>query len=126
MERVVYHGSSISNMKIIEKEGFDPGKIGTGWGTTYGEGIYFTPSQKYANEYSERSGYVLEVVIKYKPYLLNRDFSPTDKKHRKLLRKIRIEAIKDGYTCLVNRTGSEVVLFSVRNIVKCKLIKIHN
>ena len=47
----LYHGSSsMEDLKSIVKNGFDLNKIGSGWGCTYGNGIYFTDNLKVAHE----------------------------------------------------------------------------
>lgn len=113
----LYHGTSLSNMKNILENGFDKNKIGTGWGTTYGEGIYLSFNPKVANVYSNNSNVVLEVTIKYNPYRLLADYSPTTKKSRKSLDKLKKKIINEGYTCFISPNNEDIILFDVNNIV---------
>jgi len=45
----VYHGTSSPD--LIIKDGFNLDKCGTGWGLTYGRGIYFAPTPTEASTY---------------------------------------------------------------------------
>jgi hypothetical protein len=121
----VYHGSSLSNMDNIINFGFDTSKIGSGWGTTYGDGIYFSFDSNVAKAYADNSNVVLEVKIKYNPYLLQANYSPTNKKHQKQLEKLRNRVVQEGYTCFVSSNGEEVVLFDTKNIISIKMIRLH-
>ncbi len=123
--REVYHGSSLDNMDNIVNYGFDTLKIGSGWGTTYGDGIYFSFDSNVANAYADNSNVVLEVKINYKPYLLQANYSPTNKKHQKKLEKLRNRVVQEGYTCFVSSNGEEVVLFDTKNIISIKMIILH-
>ena len=112
----VYHGTTVNSMENIILNGFDISKIGTGWGTTYGDGIYFSFDPNVANIYSDNISIILEVKIKYKPYKLLSDYRPTGKNRNKI-NKLREKIIKEGYTCFVSPNNEEVILFDIFNIV---------
>jgi hypothetical protein len=77
----LYHGSySIENLKSIVKNGFDLNKIGSGWGCTYGNGIYFTDNLKVAHEvYSNKNGYIIEIIVEDKTYKLTIYYTVTNR-----------------------------------------------
>jgi len=77
-----------------------------------------------ANEYSDNTGVVLEVRIKYKPYQLKNNYSPTNKNHKSKIRKIRKDAFDKGFTCLVNNSGDEIIVFDISSIFSVILITI--
>ena len=113
----VYHGTSLDNMELIIKNGFDSNKIGTGWGTTYGNGIYLALDPNIANLYSGNTGIVLEVTIKYNPYKLLNSYKPNNKKHIKSLAMLKHKVIEEGYTCFVSPNNEEIILFDISDIV---------
>ena len=111
----VYHGTSSPD--VIIRDGFDLGKCGTGWGLTYGRGIYFAPTPEEACTY----GNVLECKINYKPFYLVKDYSVSSRKHRRELNKLRELAIKQGKTCFVTKNKLEIIVFDPVNIISQKL-----
>lgn len=113
--KIVYHGTTQSNMTEIFKYGFDISKIGSGWGTTYGEGIYFSSNFDTALLYSDNNT-VIEASIKYIPYHLVRDYKATSKKDQKKLTILRNQAIKTGYTCFVTKNNDEIIIFDPKDI----------
>jgi len=124
----LYHGSSsIEDLKSIVKNGFDLNKIGSGWGCTYGNGIYFTDNLKVAHEvYSNKNGYIIEVIIDDKPYKLTKDYSATNKSHKKEIKK-KLSTYIDTkiYNMLVsNSVEPEYILFDLIAIKSIKLVQI--
>ena len=103
MKKTLYHGTTINNALSILKEGFDFSKCGSNWGSTYGKGIYFSPSYDEAQFYACEDGIVLSFELDLECYNLEKDISPLKKKKFK---------IPDGYNCLVNPNQDEYVLFS--------------
>ena len=79
----VYHGTSSPD--AIIRDGFNLDKCGTGWGLTYGRGIYFAPIPQEARTY----GTVVKCKINYKPFYLKKDYSVNNRKHRRELNKLR-------------------------------------
>ena len=124
----LYHGSSsIEDLKSIVKNGFDLNKIGSGWGCTYGNGIYFTDNLKVAHEvYSNKNGYIIEVIIDDKIYKLTKDYSATNKSHKKEIKKIVSTYIDTKkYNMLVtNSVEPEYILFDLSVIKSIKLVQI--
>ena len=124
----LYHGSSsIEDLKSIVKNGFDLNKIGTGWGCTYGNGIYFTDNLKVAHEvYSNKNGYIIEVIVDDKIYKLTKDYSATNKSHKKEIKKIVSTYIDTKkYNMLVtNSVEPEYILFDLSVIKSIKLVQI--
>jgi len=117
--RTVYHGTTKLNKISIIDQGFDMSKFGTGWGTTYGDGIYFSPNLNTALSYSDDNT-IVEVSIKYIPYHLDRDYKPTNKKDQKKLKDLRYDTIKQGYTCFVTKNNDEIVVFDPKHILSIK------
>lgn len=123
----LYHGNK--DMKALESivnNGFDMSKIGSGWGTTYGDGIYFTDNLQVAHRvYSENNGFVVEVEVDVKSYQLIKDYSVNNKKE---IKKIINENIKTKkYNMLITASiEPEYVLFDIDCIVSIKLLKIDN
>lgn len=103
MKKTLYHGTSQANALSILKEGFDFSKCGSNWGSTYGKGIYFSPSYDEAQFYASDDGIVLSFELDLECYYLEKDISPSKKKKFKL---------PHGYNCLVNPSGDEYILFS--------------
>ena len=56
---LLYHGTSTINALGILNKGFDKTKVGTNWGKTYGNGIYFTPNYDTARVYAGDAGIIL-------------------------------------------------------------------
>ena len=63
----LYHGTSVKNALSILQNGFDLGKAGENWGTTYGKGVYFTPNYETAKFYAGEDGVVLSLNLKINP-----------------------------------------------------------
>ena len=103
MKKTLYHGTTMENALSILKEGFDFNKCGSNWGSTYGKGIYFSPSYDEARFYASEDGIVLSFELNLECYYLKKDISPSKKRKFKL---------PDGYNCLVNPSGSEYIVFS--------------
>ena len=108
----VYRGSS--HAKEIVRDGFDVSKIGTGWGLTYGRGIYFTRDIREAQCYGPD---ILVCSIRYKPYTLCREYTPKRKQDTRELQALRDMAIEQGYSCFENKSGSEIIVFDTKDIV---------
>ena len=104
MKKTLYHGTTIENALSILKNGFDFSKCGSNWGSTYGKGIYFSPSYDEAQFYADEDGTVLSFELELECYYLDKDISPS--------KKIKFK-VPDGYNCLVNPSGSEYVVFSI-------------
>ena len=123
----LYHGNKdMKSLESIVNNGFDMSKIGSGWGTTYGDGIYFTDNLQVAHRvYSENNGFVVEVEVDVKSYQLIKDYSVNNKKE---IKKIINENIKTKkYNMLITASiEPEYVLFDVDCIVSIKLLKIDN
>jgi hypothetical protein len=123
----LYHGNKdMKSLESIVNNGFDMSKIGSGWGTTYGDGIYFTDNLQVAHRvYSENNGFVVEVEVDVKSYQLIKDYSVNNKKE---IKKIINENIKTKkYNMLISASiEPEYVLFDVDCIVSIKLLKIDN
>ena len=115
-----YHGSDPSKLESIIEKGFDLSLIGTGWGTTYGRGIYFSLDPKVANIYSGNTGYIIEADIRYIPYYLKKNYSPTNRRHRNELQKLREKAEEERYTCFVPQNREEIILFYPSDIISIK------
>jgi len=118
----LYHGGTLENLKSILKEGFDPGREGTGWGTTYGSGIYLTSDLETARAYSD-SGKVLEVTIKnLKTHKLNRMFRPGSRHDQKILAQLKVAVAYKGINCLVTPDAEEYIVFGPVKYGKMRLI----
>ena len=118
----LYHGTTRENGEnIIKEQSFNLNKTGENWGVTYGKGIYLTPILEEAKRYGDM---VLVVKCQIKKYKLNRLFSPTNKKHRSILKKIIKRQIEEGeYDSLVTLDEDEYILFKPdESILKIKQI----
>jgi hypothetical protein len=123
----LYHGNKdMKSLESIVNNGFDMSKIGSGWGTTYGDGIYFTDNLQVAHRvYSENNGFVVEVEVDVKSYQLIKDYSVNNKKEIKKIINDNIKTKK--YNMLISASiEPEYVLFDVDCIVSIKLLKIDN
>lgn len=103
MKKTLYHGTTQINALSILRDGFDFSKCGSNWGSTYGKGIYFSPSYDEAQFYAGEDGMVLSFELDLECYYLKKDISPSKKAKFK---------VPDGYNCLVNPSESEYVVFS--------------
>ena len=116
----LYHGSSLENLQKIVKEGFSEEKIGSGWGTTYGNGIYFSFDPEIAKNYSDDNCY-LEVEVVLKPFHLKKNYSPTNRNDKRRLRKIKENIVSDGLNSFISLNKEEIILFDLKAIKKIKL-----
>ena len=123
----LYHGNSdVNALESIVKNGFDTSRIGSGWGTTYGDGIYFTDDLKIAHEvYSGKNGFIIKVEVSVNPYKLRKDYSVSNKKQ---INKIINENIKTKkHNMLITASiEPEYVLFDMDCIKSLSLLKISN
>ena len=123
----LYHGNSdVSALESIVKNGFDISRIGSGWGSTYGNGIYFTDDLKIAHDvYSEKNGFVVKVEVGVNPYKLTKDYSVSNKKQ---IHKIINENIKTKkHNMLITASiEPEYVLFDMDCIKSLSLLKIND
>ena len=63
---ILYHGTTKEAAKNIKKNGFSWNLIGSNWGSTYGNAIYFTNNYDNAKNYSknnDKEGEILKVEI---------------------------------------------------------------
>ena len=119
----LYHGSSLENLRKIVKEGFSLEKVGSGWGTTYGDGIYFSFDSEVAKNYSDDKSYV-EVEVDLKPFHLKKKYSPTNRNDKRMLRKIKENILSDGLNSFISSDKEEVILFDLNAIKSIELIKL--
>jgi hypothetical protein len=124
--KTLYHGTSKANSKSILKMGyFDSSKrLDDGWGETYGKAVYLTPNLKTAQTYANDDGIVLVITINIIPYRLERNYSPSNHKHKKIVNKlIELLKIDTNYNCLLNLNGDEIVYFGsdIHNKSKLKI-----
>ena len=116
----LYHGSSLENLQKIVKEGFSLEKVGSGWGTTYGDGIYFSFDSEVAKNYSDDKSYV-EVEVYLKPFNLTKKYSPTNRNDKRMLRKIKYNILSDGLNSFISSDKVEIILFDLNAIKSIKL-----
>ena len=116
----LYHGSSLENLQKIVKEGFSLEKVGSGWGTTYGDGIYFSFDSEVAKNYSDDKSYI-EVEVDLKPFNLKKKYSPTNKNDKRMLRKIKDNILSDGLNSFISSDKEEIILFDLNAIKSIKL-----
>ena len=123
----LYHGNHyIKSLESIVKNGFDTSKVGSGWGMTYGAGVYFSDNLEIAHEvYSNNNGYVVAVEIDTRAYQLTKDYTVSNKKQIKQIIVKNINTKK--YNMLITKgIEPEYVLFDLDAIVSVKLLKIDN
>lgn len=84
---VLYHGTSKDSYESIIQNGFNDDFIGTGYGTTYGPGFYFTPDINIAKTYSEDNNIIKINCENIK--LLNLDDIKLNTTHRKRMTQLR-------------------------------------
>ena len=118
---ILYHGTSKENADSIKKKGFSLEFSGKNWGSTYGKAIYFTNCYKTAKCYAGQLGEVLTVDIESVNYLkLDKDYSPTDKKHIRQIKSIIMYLIiNSDKNCLLNYNENEYIFI---NRFKYKII----
>ena len=116
----LYHGSSLENLRKIVKEGFSLEKVGFGWGTTYGNGIYFSFDSEVAKNYSDDKSYI-EVEVNLKPFHLKKKYSPNNRNDRRMLRKIKYNILSDDLNSFISSDKEEIILFDLNAIKSIKL-----
>ena len=116
----LYHGSSLENLQKIVKEGFSLEKVGSGWGTTYGNGIYFSFDSEVAKNYSDDKSYI-EVEVELKPFHLKKKYSPTNRNDKRMLRKIKDNILSDDLNSFISSDKEEIILFDLNAIKSIKL-----
>jgi len=124
---ILYHGSDrLDSLKNIVEKGFDLNKIGSGWGTTYGNGVYFTDNLEVANKvYSNNSGYVLKVTIEVNVLKLYNDYSVSNKK--KINNIISKYITNKNYNMIItNSKEPEYILFDIDCINKIELLHVYH
>ena len=108
----LYHGTTFENALNIAKSGFSFITCGTGWGSTFGRGIYFSPSFQTANTYAGENGVVLMCELDAKPFHLKRNYSMSSRYDKRELKKL-ISSLKfNGYNCLLTKDEDEYVFFN--------------
>jgi hypothetical protein len=110
---VLYHGTSKSSYDSIIQNGFIDEFIGSGYGTTYGPGFYFTPDINIAKSYSDDNK-IIKINCK-NIKLLNLDDIKLNTTHRKRMSQlIKIINSKqyDGFIKF-HRNNSSVVEIEV-------------
>lgn len=122
---LLYTGTSHQAFSNIIKNGFQNNFIGSNYGTTYGEGFYFTPDYEVAKSYS--TGIIIWIDIDINLYNLD-DFccSKDFKKQRKQIIKLRktVEKTHDGFIKYHRKDDkiieTEVIIFNAHTINLCK------
>lgn len=111
-QSLLYRGGKMSTYEALIENGFDLSKIGDGFGTTLGPGIYLTQSKQEALGYAADKKSIIEVPVEgLNAYKLERSFSVDSKNDRKKLKKITQLAKDNGYNALESKCGLEVVIF---------------
>lgn len=117
---ILYHGTDIKHADNIISHGFDLTKCGTGFGTTFGNGIYLTPDINVAKCYGNT---ILKIKIKdgIKLHEIEK-ISPTSKHGKKKIKKIINDKIINGdYNGFIANSGEEVIIFNLNLIIHiCK------
>ena len=111
-----YHGTD--NPDQILENGFDLSYAGTGWGLTYGRGIYFATDLEEAKVYGNT---VLKCEIRYRPFRLKRDYSPSN---RNRLSKLKELAIESGHNCFLTKNRKEIVLFDPYDVISIDVLNL--
>ena len=105
----LYHGTSIENAESILRNGFSIDFTGKNWGTTLGDGIYFTPNKENVATYGN---VVLRCICDINPFLLTRDYSPTSKNDKRKIKSLIDNYIKNGINdSFKSFDGNEYVVF---------------
>jgi len=121
---LIYHSSnSVESTYKILREGFDKKYIGSGYGSTFGRGIYFTPNFEYACTYNIDIKEIIKCEIdiyKYKciSYDMNTNTNNNIKKINKLLKS-------NPDILLVNKDKEivEVVVYNIDIIRNIEVIE---
>lgn len=114
---LLYHGTSQENaLSIISEQKFDLNLCGKQWGSTYGRGIYFSPSKEEAQVYGET---ILEIQTQIKPLKLEKHYSPNDKSHKRQIKKIINTLGPDAFETCDNK---EIVIFNTSKIENIRIV----
>ena len=109
---LLYRGGKYSTYESLIDNGFDLSRIGDGYGSTLGRGVYLTASKDEARSYAADGRTIFEVPVEdLKIYRLDRAFSVDSKQDRKNLKKITQKAKDQGYNSLESVDGLETVIF---------------
>ena len=112
MTQILYHGGKYTTYLDLIQKGFDLSKIGSGFGTTLGKGIYLTKSPAEAAGYAADKKTIIEVSVEgLKTYKLDRAYSVDSAKQRRKLGKIIEQAKRDGFNSLESVDGLEIVIW---------------
>ena len=108
----MFRGGRYTTYLDLIQKGFDLSKIGSGFGTTLGKGIYLTKSPAEAAGYAADKRTIIEVPVEgLKTYKLDRSFSIDSAKQQRKLRKIIEKAKTDGFNSLESVDGLETVIW---------------
>ena len=110
---ILYHGTTTENANtIILQQKFDINLCGSQWGSTYGKGIYFSPSKQEASVYGET---ILQIETNVEPLKLDKHYSPTNKQHKRQIKKILYTICPDA---LLSSDNKELVIFNTENTIR--------
>ena len=111
-QSILYRGGRYTTYLDLIQKGFDLSKLGGGFGTTLGVGIYLTKSPAEAADYAADKRTIIEVPVEgLKTYKLDRSFSIDSAKQQRKLRKIIEKAKTDGFNSLESVDGLETVIW---------------
>ena len=111
-QTLLYRGGKMQTYISLIDNGFDLSRLGTGFGTTLGKGVYLTASKDEARSYAADGRTIFEVPVEdLNPFRLDRAFSVDSKQDRKNLRRITQRAKDQGYNALESVDGLETVIF---------------
>jgi len=109
----LYHGTTKENATtIISQQKINLNLCGSQWGSTYGKGIYFSPSKTEASVYGEA---IIEIETNVEPMKLQRYYSPNDRNHKRQIKKI-VDTL--GPDALVSYDNKEVVIFNTEDTIR--------
>lgn len=117
---ILYHGTNNNSADNILLHGFNLDNCGTGFGSTFGNGIYFTPDINIAKCYGNT---ILKIKINDNIKLYNiKAYSPISKYGKRKIKKIINNKIINGdYNGFIANSGEEVVIFNLNLIISiCK------
>ena len=111
-QSLLYRGGKYSTYTSLIDNGFDLSRLGTGYGSTLGKGVYLTKSKEEARSYAVDGRTIFQVPVEdLNPFKLERAFSVDSKQDRKNLKKITQIAKDQGYNALESVCGLETVIF---------------
>jgi len=111
-QSILYRGGKYSTYTSLIDNGFDLTRLGTGYGSTLGKGVYLTKSKEEARSYAVDGRTIFQVPVEdLNPFKLERAFSVDSKQDRKNLKKITQIAKDRGYNALESVCGLETVIF---------------